>query len=283
MPRRRAPEVVAAPVPLAPPPARPVYDALAVAVARHRAEPGRGALEPYELQVFSQNGEDGVIAELLARVGAGERWFVEFGASSGREGTCVLLADVLGFHGLFIEADDRAHAQLAAKYAHHPRVTTQHATVAPENVEELFAAAAVPAEPTVVSIDVDGVDYWVWEALEAYRPRVIVVEYNAHLPPDSTLTVPRDHAGAWDGSDYFGASLGALAMLGKRRGYRLVHTDLAGVNAFFVRGDLGGADGWPEEVVAHQPNYFLAGIRHTPDPRRRMWWDAAAGGLVSRP
>jgi len=249
---------------------RPVYNALALAVQRHRAAPGSGPLEPYELQVFSQNGEDGVIAELLARTGTDARWFVEFGASRGSEGTCVLLADVIGFEGLFIEADEPSYAALQAKYAHHPRVRTLQSRVTPDNVQALFAQAGVPAEPDVLSIDVDGADYWIWRALTDYRPRIVVIEYNAHLDPAAALTVPAD-TGPWDGTDYFGASLGALRLIGEQNGYRLVHTDLTGVNAFFVRADLPGAYPDPDDVVIHQPNYLLAGIRHRPDPHGRPW------------
>ncbi len=93
----------------------------------------------------------------------------------------MFLADVLGWQGLFIEPDEASYSELAAKYAA-GRVQTVNAAVTPQNVESLFAAAGVPAEPDVLSIDVDGQDYWIWEALEAHRPRVVVIEYNAVLP-----------------------------------------------------------------------------------------------------
>jgi hypothetical protein len=115
----------------------------------------------FELRVFSQNGEDGVIAELVRRTGAPGRFFVEFGIGSGGEGNCVFLADVLGWSGLFMEPDPDAHAALTRKFEGHPGVATLHATVTPENVEELFERAGVPAEPDVLSIDVDGNDYWI--------------------------------------------------------------------------------------------------------------------------
>jgi hypothetical protein len=162
-------------------------------------------------------------------------------------------------------------------------VRTVHARVTPENVQELFAQAGVPDEPDVLSIDIDGVDYWVWQAITDYRPRIVVAEYNAHLDPAQALTVPRDHAAGWDGSDYFGASLGALRDLALARGYRFVHTDTSGANAFFVRSDLPGDYPPEDEVVVHPPNYLGAGIRHPRDPRERQWWDARGGRLVSRP
>ena len=155
--------------------------------------------------------------------------------------------------------------------------------VTPENVQELFAAARVPSEPAVMSIDVDGADYWIWEAIEDYRPRVLVVEYNSTLDPRRRLVQPADHEGGWDGSDYYGASLAAMLSLGERKGYRLAHAELSGVNAFFVREDL--AEGCMPEVAAvalrGAPNYFQRGISHPPDPERRPYLDLDSGALVS--
>ncbi len=261
---------------------RGIYLSMAELVRRYRTPPAstaRGPLSVFELRCFSQHGEDGVIAELLARVGAGPGFFVEFGIETGREGNCVFLADVLGWEGLFIEADEGDYSELAAKYEATGRVTTQNAAVTPANVESLFAAAGVPPEPDVLSIDVDGQDYWIWEALEAYRPRIVVIEYNAVLRPGRRLVQPLGYDRGWDGTDYFGGSLDALCDLADRKGYRLVHTDLASINAFFVRADLGG-DALPgdgEVPRRHQPNYFMQGYRHPADPERRPYFDLVSG------
>ena len=190
-------------------------------------------LTRHELRVFSQNGEDGVIEAILRRVGHGPPSFVEFGVGAGTEGNCVFLADVLGWPGLFMESDPAAFAALAGKYGARPEVRTVQASVRPGNVEALIRSAGLPGELTVLSIDVDGMDYWIWRALEI-RPRLLVIEYNAHLPHDAVLVQPLEPEVAWDGTDYFGASLGALRRLAASKGFRLVHTDLAGVNAFFV-------------------------------------------------
>ena len=122
-----------------------------------------------------------------------------------------------------------------------------HAAVTPDNVEELFVQAGVPPEPDVLSIDVDGQDYWIWEAIEACRPRVVVIEYNAVLPPGRQLVQPLGFVDRWDGTDYFGASLDAVCALAERKRYRLVHTDLGAINAFFVRSDLADGTAPPED------------------------------------
>ena len=260
---------------------RSIYLSIAELRRRYRTRPQStvaGPLTEFELRCFSQHGEDGVIAEILARVGIGAGCFVEFGIETGREGNCVFLADVLGWEGVFIEPDDAAYSELARKYAQAERVRTVNAAVTPDNVEDLFAAAGVPPDPDVLSIDVDGQDYWIWAALESYRPRVMVIEYNAALPPGRWLVQPRGHPGAWDGTDYFGASLEALCSLADRKGYSLVHTDLAAVNAFFVRSELAaGALPPPHEAARrHQPNYFMRGYRHPVDPEHRPYTDLAA-------
>jgi hypothetical protein len=228
-------------------------------------------LTGFEYRSTSQNGEDGVICEIFRRIGTATRSFVEFGIESGVEGNCVLLAQ-RGWSGLFIEPDDDAHAALAARYAPMAdRVTCLKAAVTRENINALFAEGGVAREPDVVSIDVDGVDYWLWDALE-HLPRVLVIEYNAALGFDDALTVPYDPSHRWDGTSYMGASLAALTALGHRRGYRLVHTDRCGVNAFFVRADLAEGRFPPEdEVPRHQANYFFSGAGHPPDPLGREY------------
>jgi hypothetical protein len=256
---------------------RAVYASLAALsdrYASHRAPAPRPAapdLAPHELRVFSQNGEDGVIEEILRRIGTRDRAFVEFGVGSGIEGNCVFLASVLGWRGLFMEADPDLFARLDARYEGHRAVRTIRALVGPENVDALLADHGPSPEPDVLSIDVDGIDFWIWRALEASRPRVVVIEYNAHLGPDAELVQPLSPRVAWDGSDHFGSSLAALRGLAARKGYRLVHTDLAGVNAFFVRGDLAGPFGPEEAVPARAPNYFLAGEGHPPHTGDRTY------------
>jgi hypothetical protein len=245
-----------------------VYTNLAILHERYGAP---GGLAPYELRVFSQNGEDGVLAEILHRIGSGGRWFVEFGIGPGLEGTCVLLADVHGWSGLFIEGADDHAAALAEKYRRIDRIRTLQSLVTVENVEQLFAEAGVPEDLDVLSIDIDGNDYWVWQAIERYTPRVVVCEYNGAIDPGLAVTQPYDATGGWDGTEFFGASLGAIVGLGAAKGYRLVHTDLTGTNAFFVREDLAEAFADCADVPARAASYSFTDFRHLPaDPDRRF-------------
>lgn len=256
-----------------------VYAALAEVTANLRAvapdtveaKPLRRlSLTGWERSVFSQFGEDGVIAELVRRVGAPNRYFVDFGAETGLEGNCVLLA-YAGWNGLFIEADAEKARSLHWRYSSYRMVRTVTATVSPDNVEELFRGEGVPVEPDVLSIDVDGVDWWIWRAITSFRPRIVVIEYNGHLTTDRALTIPVEYREPWDGTAYYGASLTAYERLALMKGYRLAHTELNGNNAFFVREDLCDAIPDDDVVPRRMTNLFLAGMVHAPDPRGRPW------------
>lgn len=194
---------------------------------------------------------------------------MEFGVESGREGNCVALADIAGWQGLFMEADSSQHHLLAQKYHSNPKIRTLHTTVTPDRISELFGYGDVPPEPDVISIDIDGGDYWVWQAIE-HRPRVVVIEYNSSLPTDEQLVQPPDTI-PWSGTAFFGASLGALTTLAEHKGYRLVHCELAGANAFFVRTDLANHFLQPDHVQRRGPNYFLTSYGHPPDNTDRQY------------
>ena len=237
---------------------RLIYNNVATLVERH-AGTARG-LTGAEFKVFSQNGEDGVIAEIFRRIGTTDRYFVEFGIGNGSEGNCVFLADVLGWSGLFMEGSGTHYSGLQRKYANRDAVATVQAVVRPDTINALFRAADVPETFDLLSIDIDGNDYWVWEALAAFSPRVVVVEYNGLLSNDACLVQPYNPHSAWEGTDFYGASLGALRSLAKRKGYVLVHTELSGTNAFFVQDELAVHFSDAEPVADRALTHSLQGV-----------------------
>ena len=200
--------------------------------AVHDAEPGSWA--SFEHRRFSQNGEDGLIAALIHRVGAPGRSFVEIGAADGGENCTRALAED-GWSGVWFEGDP-SRVSLARSLGL-DRVQVVEAMVRRGNVTSLLDAHQVPEEPDVVVIDIDGDDRGVLAAvLEHRRPRMLVVEYNAAYPPPAAWALPERAATGWDGTDRFGASLQAL--VDTASGYELVLCDRTGVNACFVRKDL---------------------------------------------
>ena len=192
----------------------------------------------HEARVHSQNGEDGLIAHLLARIGATNRTFVEFGVEDGRECNTAALSRVFGWRGLLMEAGPDDARAAAAFYADRPAVTVAHAAVTPGTIDPLLREHGIEGSIDLLSIDIDGNDLWVWRAISAIEPRLVVIEYNASFGPERSVTVPFEegfrryakHASGF----YHGASLAALAKVGAEKGYVLAGCDSRGSNAFFV-------------------------------------------------
>jgi hypothetical protein len=197
-------------------------------------------LNRYEHKVFSQNGEDGIIEEILSRIGTENKFFVEFGVENGLESNSLFLL-LKDFSGCWIEANNANFEFMREKYRQligDKRLTIVNGKVTAENIEEIFLKANIPKSFDVLSIDIDGNDYYVWEAIKIYRPRLVVVEYNSRFPASTNIVIKYDPEFCWQKTNYFGASLKALEILANKKGYKLVGCDFKGVNAFFVRDDL---------------------------------------------
>ena len=190
-------------------------------------------------RLHSQAGEDGVLAELVRRAGETSRTFVEIGSGDGSENCTRALLEA-GWRGCWMEADPQYAASADAVAG--GRAVVLNALVCRENVRSLLDGAGVPAEPDVLSIDIDGNDYWIWAEIgRSRRPRIVVIEYNARFPPPIRWVLPYRPDWIWDGSFRQGATLSALCDLGARLGYRLVACSSFGANAFFVRDDVARA------------------------------------------
>lgn len=203
----------------------------------------RFAINRAEYRVFSQHREDGIIEYLLDAIGAGTGTFVEIGFAPD-VCNCLNLALNRGFTGLFVdgsEAKCRLARDVFAQLGR-PDLGVAHAFLTTADINDVIARHGMKREIDILSIDVDGNDYWFWECLHVVNPRIVVIEYNASLGAERSLTIPYDpgfvrydkHPSGF----YHGASLVALNRLGIRRGYRLVGCETTGVNAFFLRADL---------------------------------------------
>jgi hypothetical protein len=218
-------------------------------------------LVAFERKISSQNGEDGILTAIFDAVGTSNRYVVEFGVEDGIECNSAHLLRDCGWRGFLIEGDDHQFQRLRERYRNNTRVQLAHTFVTVENIASIFAAHHVPNEPDLVSIDVDGNDYWIWKALESYRPRVVVIEYNASHPPPELWVMAYNSEHRWKGDSYFGASLASLARLGNAKGYALLTTETRGVNAFFLRRDLLAKSRFPERIpeqAYYPPGYVGA-------------------------
>lgn len=211
----------------------------------------------YEFSCYSQNGEDGIILHLLSKAGAANRVIVEIGTEDASECNSANLVINFGWTACLIEADAES-AQLARRHLEQAgaagRTQVVNTAAGPDNINALLGGAGLPEDMDILSIDIDSFDYWVWEAVAGYRPRIVVIEYNASFGPDRSVTVPApaETGGRLPGpAIYHGASITALERLGARKGYALVGGDSKGVNAFFLRRDLLAESGL-REVPARQ-------------------------------
>lgn len=193
-----------------------------------------------EFQVFSQNGEDGILLGLLGKLSVVEKRFVEIGIEDGLECNTAVLGFVLGWDGLMVEGE-AVRAAAAKKLARRMTlgrgnmVEVRQEFVTAENVDDIVGGGPLG----VLSIDVDGMDYWLWKAVQDEAADMVIIEYNASMGRERAVTVPYDAAfsaaKAHASGYYHGASLKALEELGRAKGYSLTAVDSSGVNAFFVR------------------------------------------------
>lgn len=211
-------------------------------------------LRDVEFRSFSQHGEDGILLFIFSLVGATDRRVVEICAGDGVECNAANLIVHHDWQGLLFDgsavkvAFGRAfYARLLNTLQHPPGLV--NAWIDAERVNDLVRAHGFEGEIDLLSLDLDGVDYWVCKALEVVTPRVMVVEYNAALGPERSLTAPyRADFRAVEESG--GVSLAAYVKLLRERGYRLIGAERSGINAFFLRRGVG--EGSFPEVTAEE-------------------------------
>lgn len=195
-------------------------------------------LERFGFKVYSQNDEDGILAEIFRRIGVGGQKFFEFGAQTGVEcNTHFLLHQ--DWNGYWAEANKSFVSAIHTRFRRvvdEGRLVVLNEFITVDNINRLIQRMG-NTELDLLSIDIDFNDYWMFKALDA-RPRVIVIEFNAKFPPPMRHVVKYDSHFEVDGSDYFGCSLQSLTDMANAKGYTLVGCNIIGVNAFFVRSDL---------------------------------------------
>jgi hypothetical protein len=218
-------------------------------------------LNQYGKSVYSQFGEDGILEQIFALIGAQNRCCVEFGGYDGitMSNTARLIREQ-GWSGGFIEADPTLYRQLIDNYREFPLVRAIQAYVEPQTIESLLAQLEVPDDFDLLCIDIDGNDYWVWQQINRYRPRAVVVECNSAYPPPQKWVMSYAQGHTWQGDDYYGASPQSLTDLARTKGYALVCCEEQGANLFFVREDYLSLFGIPDNGITtlfRPPRYGL--------------------------
>jgi hypothetical protein len=218
----------------------------------------RGAVLPsfddVEFKAYSQTGEDGLLLYVFALIGTTNKVCVEICAGDGIECNCANLLINHGWTGLLFDGSRENVERGRIFYS-----TLRHVMVWPpkfvdtwisaESINGLIAGNGVSGEIDLLSIDIDGVDYWLWKAIDVVRPRVVIVEYENSWGPDRAMSRPNrtDYVGVGKEGKLplAGASLAAFVKLARGKGYRLVGCNRLCFNAIFVRDDL-GVDALPE-------------------------------------
>jgi hypothetical protein len=202
-----------------------------------------GDLSDVEFRVFSQWGEDGIIEWLLQKVAVPNHRFIEFGVENFREANCRFLLQNRNWRGLVFDGSETNITALKLERLFWMYdLTAQCAFVSAENINGLIEKRGFGGPLGILSIDIDGNDYWVWKAIGCVDPAIVICEYNPILGDREPVVVPYEsdfqrfsshHSGL-----YFGASIAALKRLAAEKGYVFVGTNSNGINAFFVRKDL---------------------------------------------
>lgn len=201
-------------------------------------------LNQYEFKVYSQWGEDGIIQFIINKIPIINKVFVEFGVEDYTESNtrfllknnkwCGLVLDGNEDHIKYIKNDTSVY------WAHN--LKAEHIFITKDNINSVLISNGIPEDIGLLSIDIDGNDYWIWDSINCIKPRIVISEYNSIFGSLSKVTVPYSDSfvrhNAHFSNVYYGASLGALDFLAKKKGYSLIGTNLAGNNAFFVRNDL---------------------------------------------
>jgi hypothetical protein len=197
-----------------------------------------------EFQVFSQWGEDGIIQYLIANLPDDEiNTFVEFGVEDYSESNTRFLLINNNWRGLVIDGSTNNIETIKRRnYAWRHDLTAVSAFITKGNINKLIKDAGFSDEIGLLSIDIDGNDYWVWDSIDVISPRIVIVEYNGIFGATVAVSTPYDDSFVRNikhySNLYYGCSLQALIDLGKKKGYTFVGSNSAGSNAFFIRNDM---------------------------------------------
>lgn len=200
--------------------------------------------DEFGFKVFSQSNEDGLIQYLIRKVEIPNKTFIEFGVSDYEECNTKFLLLNNNWSGFVMDGSEKNIKSLIASpiYWQHD-IKAVAAFITKENINELIERSGFDKEVGILSIDIDGNDYWVWDAIDCINPRIVICEYNPIYGSQIKVSVPYDknfcRTNKHYSNLYWGGSLGAYADLAKKKNYKLVCVNKMGHNAFFVRNDVG--------------------------------------------
>jgi len=199
-------------------------------------------LSEVEFQVFSQWGDDGIIQYLTSKIEIPNKTFIEFGVENYKESNTRFLLINNNWTGYIIDGSEENVSFIRKDTISWAcELHCECAFITRENINDLINKVGFDPEMGILSIDLDGNDYWVWEAVDSVNPAIVITEYNSLFGKNTLWTVPYDPSfvrsekhNSWI---YYGASLGALDRLASKKGYSLIGCNSKGNNAYFIRND----------------------------------------------
>jgi hypothetical protein len=226
------------------------------------------SLDEVSFQVFSQRGEDGIIQYIISQMEIPNKIFIEFGVENYLESNTRFLLMNNDWSGLVIDGSKQHVRFIKEDFIYWKYdLTAYHSFITKENINRLISGYTNCKDIGLLSIDVDGNDYWIWEAIDVIQPRIVVCEYNSAFGAKHAVSVPYNSnfvkEKAHYSNLYFGASLAALCFLADKKGYDFIGTPSAGVNAFFVR------KGLSSKFHTYKPeeNFHMTANRDSKDKR----------------
>jgi len=229
------------------------------------------SLGEVEFQVFSQRGEDGVIQYIISQIDVPNKIFIEFGVENYTESNTRFLLINNNWSGLVIDGAKENIRFIKEDFIYWKYdITAYESFITKNNINGLISKYTGCRDIGLLSVDIDGNDYWVWEAIDTINPRIVVCEYNSAFGPSATVSVPYSddfyRAKAHYSELYFGASLAAFCHLAEKKGYDFIGTSEAGVNAFFVRKDLSA----PFKKYTAGEGFVPSANRDSKDPKGNL-------------
>ena len=238
---------------------------------RRRSISPPDSLHDLEYSVFSQFGDDGIIEYLATRLPKAYRTFVEFGVEDYSESNTRLLLQRDNWSGLVFDGSEKnIHSITSSSYFWKHDLKAVHAFITCENINHLLESNGLQRTVGILHIDIDGVDFWVWKAIQVIQPLLIIVEYNALFGSTEPVSVPYDpmffrfdmhHSGL-----YAGASLPAFLHLANERSYNFLGSNSAGNNAYFLHRSIES----PVPIATIESGYVKSKFREARDGKGNL-------------
>ncbi len=198
-------------------------------------------INKYEFQIFSQFGDDGIIQYLINNIKVLHTKFIEFGVENYEEANTRLLLEKDNWSGLIIDASEDNISYIKKQdFYWKNKLSVECDFITTKNINSIIKKNGFNVDLGILSIDIDGNDYWIWKEIDSVKPAIVIIEYNARFGDTMSVTIPYDETFKRQSRNniYYGASLLALFKLAEEKKYSLVCTNKNGNNAYFVRNDL---------------------------------------------